>query len=132
MCRRPEDWRLLHWWWWWSWRWCWRWWWKWWRWCRHHNDDDDDVVLETFFTYTKKSHSSVTGQLAYLLGKKHCTYLCLSSKVTQWPKNLKGKSRGLTDGTYALLTFSVKWCEVYEISHIWTTVVNESKEWSSQ
>ena len=24
------------------------------------------------------------------------------------------------------------WCEVYEIIHIWTAVVDESKEWSSQ
>ena len=24
------------------------------------------------------------------------------------------------------------WCEVYEIIHIWTVVVDESKEWSSQ
>ena len=30
------------------------------------------------------------------------------------------------------LTWGVKWWEVYEIIHIWTAVVDESEEWSSQ
>ena len=30
------------------------------------------------------------------------------------------------------LPWGVKWCEVYEIIHFWTAVVDESEEWSSQ
>ena len=30
------------------------------------------------------------------------------------------------------LPWGVKWCEVYEIIHIWAAVVDESEEWSSQ
>ena len=47
-----------------------------------------------------------------------------------------GQSLNYSDKTWKrqliVMNESWPWCEVYEIIHIWTAVVDESEEWSSQ